>query len=75
MLQIDKIMETKNAKIIYPELSYKLTGLLYETHNHLGKYRNEKQYADYFEGLLKGIIVNFRCQSLAPKRILNPELL
>jgi len=131
-------MRTKVKKIIYPILSYKLTGLLYEAHNHLGRYRNEKQYADYFEELLKrekiqykretplprsfrgekerrnipdfiienkiiidfkakrlitkddyyqmrrylssynkklGIIVNFRCKSLNPKRILNPELL
>ena len=130
-------MRTKVKKIIYPILSYKLTGLLFKAHNHLGQYRNEKQYADYFEELLKrekiqykretplppsfrgekerrnipdfiienkiiidfkakrlitkddyyqmrrylssynkklGIIVNFRCQSLNPKRILNPEL-
>jgi len=131
-------MKTKSNKIIYPELSYKLTGLMYETHNHLGRYKSEKQYADYFEKLLKregikyerekplppsfegeskrrnvpdfivenkiiidfkaarlitkddyyqmrrylssynkklGIIVNFRCQSIKPKRILNAELL
>ena len=124
-------------KIIYPKLSYKITGLLYETHNRLGRYRNEKQYGDYFEELLKrekikyqrekslppsfkgenkrrnipdfiiedkiiiefktkrlitredyyqmqrylssynkklGMIINFRCQSIKPKRILNPGL-
>jgi GxxExxY protein len=128
-------MRTEN-KIIYPKLSYKLTGLMYETHNHLGRYRNEKQYADYFEKLLKrekmkyerekplppsfkgeskrrnvpdfiiedkiiiefkakrlitkedyyqiqrylssynkrlGMIVNFRCLSIKPKRIINPQ--
>ncbi len=131
-------MQTKNKKILYPELSYKLVGLMYETHNHLGRYKNEKQYADYFEQLLKrekiryerekplpqsfegekerrnipdfimenkiiidfkvsrlitkedyyqmrrylssynkklGIIVNFRSESIKPKRILNTELL
>jgi GxxExxY protein len=41
------------GKILYKELSYKLNGLFYETHKVLGKYRNEKQYADYFEELLK----------------------
>ena len=40
-------------KIIYKELSYKIIGLLFETHKNLGIYRNEKQYADYFEELLK----------------------
>jgi GxxExxY protein len=39
-------------KVIYKELSYKITGLLFKTHQNLGRYRNEKQYADYFEDLL-----------------------
>jgi len=43
----------KKNKIIHPKLSYQITGLLFETHNKLGCYRNEKQYADYFEQLLK----------------------
>ncbi len=43
----------KNKNILYPELSYKINSLLFETHNNLGRYRNEKQYADYFEKLLK----------------------
>ncbi len=39
-------------KVIHKELSYKITGLLFETHKTLGRYRNEKQCADYFEKLL-----------------------
>lgn len=39
-------------KLIYKELSYKINGLLFKTHNDLGRYKNEKQYADYFENLL-----------------------
>jgi len=39
--------------LIYPELSYKITGLLFETHNELGRYCNEKQYGDFFESRLK----------------------
>lgn len=138
MLRIFMNMRTKDNKIFYRQLSYEITGLMYKTHNKLGRYRNEKQYADYFESLLGkedikymremplppsfkgerkgrnvpdfiienkilidfkasrliakkdyyqmqrylvsynkilGIIVNFRCRSLAPKRILNVELL
>ncbi|MBA3047478.1 GxxExxY protein [Patescibacteria group bacterium] len=30
-----------------------MNGLLFKTHNDLGRYKNEKQYADYFEDLLK----------------------
>lgn len=39
-------------KIIYKELSYKIIGLFFKTHKELGRYRNEKQYGDYFEKLL-----------------------
>jgi len=39
--------------VIYRELSYKVTGLLFKTHQELGRFRNEKQYADYYEELLK----------------------
>ena len=40
-------------KVIYKELSYKIVGLLYKTHQELGNFRNEKQYADYYEKLLE----------------------
>jgi GxxExxY protein len=40
-------------KIIHKDLSYKINGLLFETHRKLGYFRNEKQYCDYFEELLK----------------------
>ena len=35
--------------IIYKELSYKICGLCFETHNALGRYRNEQSYTDYIE--------------------------
>lgn len=40
-------------KVIYKELSYKINGLLFKVHNDLGRHKNEKQYADYFEYLLE----------------------
>ncbi|MFA4941495.1 MAG: GxxExxY protein [Patescibacteria group bacterium] len=40
-------------KVAHKELSYKITGLLFKTHKELGHFRSEKQYADYFEKLLK----------------------
>lgn len=43
----------KNKDIVHPELSYKITGLLFQAHNELGRYCREKQYADKFEELLK----------------------
>lgn len=33
-------------KLIYPKLSYKVTGVLFKVHNKLGRYCKEKQYRD-----------------------------
>jgi GxxExxY protein len=41
------------AEIVYKELSYKIIGLLFKVHKDLGRFRNEKQYGDYLENLLK----------------------
>jgi len=40
-------------KLIYPELSYKINGVLFSVHNELGRYCNEKQYADAIEKKIK----------------------
>ena len=39
--------------ILHKDLSYKITGLLFKTHQELGYFKNEKQYSDYFEELLR----------------------
>lgn len=40
-------------KIIYPELSYRLTGLFYKVQSSLSRFCREKQYSDKLEELLK----------------------
>ncbi|MDO9399735.1 MAG: GxxExxY protein [bacterium] len=45
---MDTNINTKN-KIIYPELSYTITGILFAVHNELGQYAREKQYGDLIE--------------------------
>ena len=43
----------KKSKIVYPELSYVITGLLFKTHNDLGRFCRERQYADALEALFR----------------------
>ncbi len=40
-------------QILFPELSYKITGLCFKVHKQLGRFAREKQYADLLETLLK----------------------
>lgn len=54
------------VKLLYPELSYKLTGVLFETHNELGQYRNEKQYCDCIEFKLKEIGLKYEREKILP---------
>ena len=51
-----------NGKIIYKELSYKLSGLLFSVHNQLGRYGREKQYGDLLESLLSQESLSFKRQ-------------
>lgn len=58
-------------KLVYPKLSYIITGLLYKTHNQLGRYRNEKQYTDYLEAILKENRINFKRESALTKSFIG----
>jgi len=50
----------KNNKLIYPELSYLITGMCFEVHNKLGRYAREKQYGDLLEEKLKEIKIPYK---------------
>ncbi|PIR88230.1 MAG: hypothetical protein COU10_00360 [Candidatus Harrisonbacteria bacterium CG10_big_fil_rev_8_21_14_0_10_45_28] len=54
------LMDTNSSKIIYPRLSYALTGMCFSVHNELGPYCREKQYSDLLEIKLKEAGLNYR---------------
>ena len=45
--------------ILFPELSYLITGFCYKIHNKLGRYRGEKEYADALEISFKDSNINY----------------
>src|SRR3972149_868085 len=48
------------GKLIYPELSYKINGILFQTNNELGRYSRERQYGNYIEKILKEEKINYQ---------------
>lgn len=52
-------MQKNKNKLIYPDLSYRLTGVFFQVHNQLGRYCREKQYADLLAELLNFEKINF----------------
>lgn len=52
--------------LIYPELSYKITGILFGVHNKLGRYCKEKQYQDALEEALKKEGLKFEREKKLP---------
>jgi len=46
-------------KIIYKELSYRITGILFNVHNELNRYAREKQYGDLLESKLREENINY----------------
>ena len=52
--------------LIYPELSYKITGILFEVHNKLNRYCKEKQYKDAIEEIFKRENVKYEKEKKLP---------
>jgi len=62
------IMQIANKeKIVYPELSYKIGGILFDVQNNLGRFCNERQYGDAIEKLLKDNNLIYEREKELPK--------
>ena len=54
----------KATELLYPELSYTITGVCFSVHNELGRFAREKQYGDALETKLieTGIAFERECR-------------
>ena len=54
------------GKLIYPELSYKINGILFAVHDELGQFRNENQYCDLIENYFKKFKIKYEREKILP---------
>jgi len=59
------------GKLIYPELSYKINGVLFAVHNELGQFYNEKQYSDLIEHYFKKLNFKYKREKILPPSFKN----
>lgn len=59
------------SKLIYPDLSYKINGILFTVHNELGRFCNEQQYSDAVENHLKKLKINYEREKILPPSFEN----
>ncbi len=50
----------RNSPLIFPELSYVLTGICFQVQNELGRFCREKQYGDSIEKRLKELKIPYK---------------
>lgn len=60
-------MERGFTKLIYADLTYKINGILFSVHNELGRFCNERQYADALENKLKEEKVKYKREEIIPE--------
>lgn len=58
---------TNIDKLIYPELSYKITGILFSVHNEIGRFCNEQQYSDSIESHLRKADIKYEREKVLPR--------
>ncbi|KKP43730.1 MAG: hypothetical protein UR46_C0004G0007 [Parcubacteria group bacterium GW2011_GWA1_33_6] len=64
---------TNKIELIHPELSYKISGVLFKVHNKLGRFCREIQYGDLLEIELKKANIFFEREKILPIEIINKK--
>jgi len=64
---------TNKNQLLYPELSYKVSGVLFKVHNKLGRFCREIQYGDLLEIELKNDGLFFEREKILPYESIGKE--
>jgi GxxExxY protein len=67
-------MPKTSDKVIHPELSYVINGLLFEIHNALGRFCREKQYGDALATLMEERQVYYEREKALPLKLVEDNL-
>ncbi len=59
-------LRTKAGHVLYPELSYRINGIIFETKKQVGIYGSESQYGDIIEKLLKTAGLSYEREKVLP---------
>lgn len=62
-------MTNKMTDLVFKDLSYKLTGIVYQIDDLIGHGQNEKVYADTFALLLEKASINFQREVYCPIKV------
>ncbi|TSC95231.1 MAG: hypothetical protein CEN87_243 [Parcubacteria group bacterium Licking1014_1] len=61
------------SELIYPDISYKINGVLFAVHNELGQFRSEKEYGDLIENYFKKFSINYEREKILPPSFNNDQ--
>jgi|SRR3989344_907496 len=53
-------------KLIHPEISYKIGGVVFSAHNNLGQFCNEQQYGDFIENEFIKKSIKYEREKIVP---------
>ena len=61
------------SELIYPDISYKINGILFKVHNELGQFRSEKEYGDLIENYFKKDNIKYNREMILPASFDNDQ--